>query len=111
MAHRINVLLTTSIALGGSGCARDLARSSSGAIGCPPDAIDVSEISVGWSEMSWTARCRDTTFYCSGESGPSCAPSRAASVTKPSSPSAASPSPPGEATDALSTATTNDDQR
>lgn len=56
------------------GCARDLARSSSSAIGCPPEAIEVSEVSVGWSQMSWTARCRGVTFYCSGESSAQCAP-------------------------------------
>jgi hypothetical protein len=55
-------------------CARDLARASSGAIGCPHENIAVSEVSVGWSRMSWTARCREQTFYCSGEDAPTCAP-------------------------------------
>ncbi|MEX1362968.1 MAG: hypothetical protein AB1Z98_07570 [Nannocystaceae bacterium] len=106
MAHRINVLLMASVALGSSGCARDLARSSSGAIGCPPDAIDVSEISVGWSEMSWTARCRDTTFYCSGESGPSCTPApEAIAETTPA------PSTPGPKPSPPSAATTNGERR
>jgi hypothetical protein len=56
------------------GCAADLARASSGAIGCPHAAIDVEDISVGWSETSWTARCRGLVFHCSGEDAPSCAP-------------------------------------
>ena len=57
-----------------SGCASDLARSSSGAIGCPRKEIKVSDVSVGWSQMSWVATCRGTTFYCSGEDAPTCAP-------------------------------------
>lgn len=74
------------LALVGSGCARDLARASSGAIGCPHDAIEVSEISVGWSQASWTARCRDATFYCSGESSAMCAPALDAEASMPASP-------------------------
>jgi len=57
-----------------TGCAADLARSSSSAIGCPADAIEVSEISVGWSRVSWQAQCRGVVFFCSGESDASCAP-------------------------------------
>lgn len=56
------------------GCAADLARASSGAIGCPHTAIEVDHVSVGWSETSWTARCRGLVFHCSGEDAPSCAP-------------------------------------
>ena len=61
-------------AIGLAGCAADLARTSSSAIGCPADAIEVSKVSVGWSRLSWQAQCKGTTFYCSGESEATCAP-------------------------------------
>lgn len=62
------------VAIGLAGCAADLARASSSAIGCPADAIEVSKVSVGWSRLSWQAQCEGTTFYCSGESDATCAP-------------------------------------
>lgn len=60
-----------------SGCASDLARASSGAIGCPYEAVQVSDVSVGWSQISWTASCRDMVFHCSGEVHPTCSASLA----------------------------------
>jgi hypothetical protein len=73
---RTRVGLTALLVLAGlvAGCAADLARASAGAIGCPHTAIAVEDISVGWSETSWTARCRGLVFHCSGEDAPSCAP-------------------------------------
>ncbi|MEM6989941.1 MAG: hypothetical protein AAF721_05575 [Myxococcota bacterium] len=71
-------LRTVTLAIVGAsppmGCAQDLARASSGAIGCPHERIEVSEISVGWSQMSWRARCDGMDFLCSGETDPSCSP-------------------------------------
>jgi hypothetical protein len=66
-----------------SGCARDLARVSSGTIGCPTDEIEIADVSVGWSETSWIARCRGLTFTCAGEHAPSCVPERAAALASP----------------------------
>ncbi len=78
------------------GCARDLARSSSGAIGCPPESIAVSQVSVGWSQTSWSAQCNGTTFYCSGEGAASCTPEFGDAEAPPS----------GETVDAPTTADT-----
>ncbi|MBL4687185.1 MAG: hypothetical protein JKY37_21490, partial [Nannocystaceae bacterium] len=73
--HTLHVLVVAVVALcAPSGCAQDLARASSSAIGCPHDAIDISEVSVGWSQMSWTAHCNGMDFYCSGEADATCAP-------------------------------------
>ena len=71
-----SIWLVASCSLPG-GCARDLARASSGAIGCPYEAVQVSDVSVGWSQISWTASCRDMVFYCSGEVNPTCSASLA----------------------------------
>ena len=77
----MNVRIVSALVLGGlllvTACARDLARASSGAIGCPHEQIAVSEVSVGWSRMSWTAQCRAQTFFCSGEDAPVCTPALA----------------------------------
>jgi len=78
----------TLLALGATaplGCAADLARASSSAIGCAYGAIEISDVSVGWSRMSWRARCNGSDFYCSGESNADCAP---ASATRPPAPEA-----------------------
>lgn len=82
--------------LGGLGCARDLARASSGVIGCAPEDIAIDDVSVGWSEMSWAASCGGTTFRCAGEEAPWCAP---AMGTRPAPPpdrdaAAEAPAPP-----------------
>lgn len=66
------IVLTTGLLA--TGCAKDLARASSAAIGCPPDSIEVSDVSVGWSQTSWKARCRQTDFYCAGEVTAQCSP-------------------------------------
>lgn len=58
------------------GCATDLARASSPAIGCAPDEIEIDDVSVGWNETSWSAQCRGTRFHCAGERGASCSPDR-----------------------------------
>ena len=71
------------LVLPSAGCATDLARASSGAIGCPAAAIEVSNISVGWSRMSWRATCRGLVFYCSGEANASCAPGLEVSPAAP----------------------------
>ena len=97
--HRILRLAVAALVL--SGCAGDLARASAGAIGCPHKEIDVDDVSVGWSQMSWTAQCRGTTFHCSGENGPICSPQRDDQPTGPATfersapaPAQAAPTPP-----------------
>lgn len=70
----IVALAAAAFVLGGLGCARDLARASSGVIGCAPDDIAIDDVSVGWSETSWAASCGGTTFRCAGERSPWCAP-------------------------------------
>jgi hypothetical protein len=60
-------------AIAGCGCAADLARASSGAIGCSHREIEVSSISLGWSTTTWRAECRGVVFHCAGEDAPSCA--------------------------------------
>jgi hypothetical protein len=45
-------------------CAPDLQRASSGAIGCPVDEIEISEVDPGWAAGSWAATCHDKKFYC-----------------------------------------------
>ncbi len=61
-----------------SGCAADLARASSPAIGCAPEEIEVDDVSVGWAETAWSAQCRGMTFHCAGETGTTCSPDRGA---------------------------------
>ena len=83
MTHRILrsaylALLATSPA-----CAADLARATSGAIGCPPAEIANRDRSLGFSEMSWSASCRGHTFHCSGERSPACAPELTSSPDAP----------------------------
>ncbi|MEM9456733.1 MAG: hypothetical protein AAGF11_21330 [Myxococcota bacterium] len=95
--HRPRALLGSSTVLalvfitGLGGCARDLARSSSSAIGCPPKTIEVSEVSVGWSQMSWTARCRGVDFYCSGDSSAQCSPAQDPEPMESGAPEPATP--------------------
>lgn len=85
----VRVIFTaTVIGLCAGGCAADLARSSSPAIGCAPDEIEIDEVSVGWSETSWSARCRGTRFHCAGEHGASCSPDRDVANTAQPTPSA-----------------------
>jgi hypothetical protein len=57
-----------------SGCAHDLAHASSGAIGCAPKDIAISEVAMSWSATSWRAQCRGLAFRCAGEGTPVCAP-------------------------------------
>lgn len=68
-------LAAVALVFGGLGCARDLARASSGVIGCAPEDIAIDDVSVGWSETSWAASCGGTSFRCAGERSPWCAPS------------------------------------
>lgn len=70
----IVAMAAAAIVLAGPGCARDLARASSGVIGCAPEDIAIDDVSVGWSETSWAASCGGTTFRCAGERSPWCAP-------------------------------------
>ena len=67
------------VLLGGllASCASDLARVSSPAIGCAPQEIQIENVSVGWAETSWLARCRGEAFHCAGEDLASCSPDRA----------------------------------
>lgn len=68
------VTLTCALLLCAPGCASDLARASSPATGCPRDEIQIENISVGWAETSWSARCRGTQFHCAGEQVATCSP-------------------------------------
>lgn len=70
------------------GCAADLARASSPAIGCAPDEIEIDKVSVGWSETSWSARCRGMRFHCAGEHGASCSPDLKVTTTPQPAPGA-----------------------
>ncbi len=70
-------MAAAAVFLGGLGCAGDLARASSGVIGCAPADIAIDDVSVGWSETSWAAACGGTTFRCAGERSPWCAPAMA----------------------------------
>lgn len=82
-------LIAVLLGLCASGCASDLARASSPAIGCAPDEIEIDKVSVGWSETSWSAQCRGTRFHCAGEHGASCSPDR--DVAVPSQPAPPAP--------------------
>lgn len=77
---RLLVLLCGLLA---SSCASDLARVSSPAIGCAPSEIQIDDISVGWAETSWSARCRGEAFHCAGENLASCSPDRAVQSAPP----------------------------
>jgi len=91
--HEILAMAAVAMVLAGLGCARDLARASSGVIGCAPEDIAVDDVSVGWSETSWAASCRGTTFRCAGERSPWCTPS-VAPQPGPAAAREASASPP-----------------
>jgi hypothetical protein len=68
------MLRVLAIGLGLGGCAHDLAHASSGAIGCAPREIAISEVAMSWSATSWRARCRGIVFRCAGEGAPVCTP-------------------------------------
>jgi hypothetical protein len=53
-----------------SGCA-SLPRVTSGQIGCPEGEIVISDHQPGWNTETWTAKCRNQTFYCSSVGGES----------------------------------------
>ncbi len=71
-----------------AGCAADLARASAPAIGCAPAEVEIDDVSVGWSETSWSARCRGVQFHCSGERGATCGPDRDATASSEPTPTA-----------------------
>jgi hypothetical protein len=75
MKRAVIVAMAAAAMVLGLGCARDLARASSGVIGCAPEDIAIDDVSVGWSETSWAASCGGATFRCAGERSPWCAPS------------------------------------
>ena len=79
----IVAVAAAAMVLAGLGCARDLARASSGVIGCAPEDIAIDDVSVGWSETSWAAACGGTTFRCAGERSPWCAPAMARPESQP----------------------------
>ena len=94
----IVAMAAAAIVLSGPGCARDLARATSGVIGCAPEDIAIDDVSLGWSETSWAASCGGARFRCAGERAPWCAPEvagagpapeRAAEPTAPTRPDAA----------------------
>lgn len=93
MRNALLPLIAGLAVVGSPGCARDLARASSSAIGCSPESIEVSDVSIGWSQTSWTARCRDIAFYCSGETSAQCAPEHSPPSPSPEDPSKPPPSP------------------
>lgn len=79
-------MAAAALVLAGPGCARDLARASSGVIGCAPEDIAIDDVSVGWSETSWAASCGGARFRCAGEHAPWCAPEAAGSPSAPEAP-------------------------
>jgi hypothetical protein len=56
-------LLTAFVA----GCAgtteRNLALQTSGRVGCPPEAINITNSKTGIAGRTWTATCNGKTFY------------------------------------------------
>lgn len=71
--HGVPVTRLALLAALASGCVAtttaDLARVTSGQIGCPVPAIAISDDSVGVGSRTWTARCGERTYYCSGVVG------------------------------------------
>ena len=43
----------------------DLPALSSGAVGCPPDQIQISNLKGTPDVVTWTAQCNNKTYYCS----------------------------------------------
>lgn len=80
------------------GCA-PLKEVSSGQTGCSPDEITISNDTAVLGARTWTAECRDQTYYCSahasGEDGSQVSCTRSASETAAgaATPSTSSPSP------------------
>jgi hypothetical protein len=98
MKRAVIVAMAAAAMVLGLGCARDLARASSGVIGCAPEDIAIDDVSVGWSETSWAASCGGTTFRCAGEGAPWCAPAMGASPGTGSEHEAAADAPAQPAT-------------
>ena len=54
-----------------TGCAAygDREILTAGKVGCPVSEVKVSDGTTGWSAVTWTARCRSETFYCTKTDG------------------------------------------
>lgn len=67
MSRTVKVLLSViTLCLISSGCASSGPRAAytSGQIGCSPSEIVITDGDMGWTTNTWTATCRDKTFYC-----------------------------------------------
>ena len=45
----------------------DLQRLCAGKIGCPPDAMTISDVQDGSTMVSWTAACQGKHYFCAAE--------------------------------------------
>jgi hypothetical protein len=59
-------LLTLLLLCGCAASTESLQSASSGEIGCSPNDIAISEYKLNMYTSSWTAVCKDKTYYCSG---------------------------------------------
>ena len=69
-------LIILTLALAGCTSHGQREAMTSGAVGCPTGAIQISEGDMGWTTNTWTARCNNRTYYCTYISGggTSCTP-------------------------------------
>lgn len=61
MAVRV---LGIALALACVGCGKHYESLSAGSVGCPPDAITVSDVNTSGAATTWRAVCAGRTFDC-----------------------------------------------
>lgn len=65
MRKMISVLAVTIVLSGCAASSESLQNASSGAVGCPPRAVQVSAYELGMTTSTWQATCNGETYYCS----------------------------------------------
>ena len=61
------IRLVTLLLLGGCAASTSsLQSATSGAIGCAPSEISISDYRLNMYTSSWTATCNNKTYYCAG---------------------------------------------
>lgn len=66
MRKRLAALALLSVLAGCAASPVQLQSVSSGHVGCSPAEIAIEGYQLGVSTSSWTAKCKDQQYYCSG---------------------------------------------
>jgi len=61
---KFTILIIVSLLFAGCASQGTRAAMTSGEIGCPVSELQISDGDMGWTTNTWTATCRDKTFFC-----------------------------------------------